>query len=203
MPIAIFLRRSAAINHFRRCLVGALGSGHGTRAWISSGFFQDRPSYSASSDLQFVAAAKRVRSLRTFGVYNGMWLADYKTFASNLKASKVRIRPFKVKGLRWHAKIFLLATPRWPLFALIGSSNITRSAFGNSAPFNYESDVAIWSDRSQRLSISFERIVFGGDASRGEVILADYDPQKNQDITIEQRLEGLMRDLQSLPTVDL
>jgi hypothetical protein len=38
MPIAIVLRRSAATNHFNRCHIGALATGHGTRARISSGF---------------------------------------------------------------------------------------------------------------------------------------------------------------------
>ncbi len=80
---------------------------------------------------------------------------------------------------------------------------MTRSAFGLSDPFNYESDIAIWSERSKALSSSFDRIVFGDDASRSEVILADYDPDKNLGITIEQRLDGLMRDIQSLPTAEL
>jgi hypothetical protein len=132
-----------------------------------------------------------------------MWLNDYRAFCSAMKASGVRIRGLKVMGLRWHAKVFLLATPRWPLFALIGSSNLTRAAFGRSSPFNWECDVAIWTERGAATRRSFETVVLGDNETRSDIILADYDPERNNGITIDARLRQLLTDLEAISAENL
>jgi hypothetical protein len=49
----------------------------------------------------------------------------------------------------------------------------------------------------------FASLVFGQNAPSGQVIAADYDPVKNGNLTIDDRLTMLMGELEDLETEEL
>jgi HKD family nuclease len=55
----------------------------------------------------------------------------------------------RIPRMGWHAKVFLAKSAGNPVLAVIGSSNITRRAFGEFPQFNYECDVVMWMELKQ------------------------------------------------------
>lgn len=199
MGLAIYLRRDVASNRFRDVIVRSLNSGLGTHGILCSGFFQEnRGNYDASREPGFVRGARRLRELRTIGVYNQAWMGSYRAFCRHLRASHVRVRPFYKPGLRWHAKVFLLKRDGNPFLAVLGSSNITRPAFSDTAPFNWETDVVIWSDRPAPRRRRLEEIVLARPEPHSAVIVTEYDAARNGGLTIDDRLAGIAQELEDL-----
>lgn len=207
MGLVIFLRRRVAVNKFREILINSLDSGIGDEALICSGFFQElwgTQTYQASLEGNFQSAlVKNNITLNTIGVHNGYWVAAYRNFKNNLFSNGVNINARVKKGLHWHAKVYILKKQNRPILAIVGSSNITRNAFSKSSPFNYETDVVIWLDEFEELN----RIVNGAIAELGEntneVIVGDYNPERNFGLSLEERLNQLMNDFENLDLSDL
>jgi hypothetical protein len=106
-------------------------------------------------------------------------------------------------SFRWHAKIFVLRQTDDPILGIIGSSNITRNAFSDSTPFNYEADVILWLDSIQPLTSLIQGIVAEIRDDPHEVIVADYDPHKNSDLSIDDRLKRLDTEMKELELREL
>ena len=197
MGIAIFLRNSELQNHFREILLRSLASNEGDAAIICSGFFQENFSnsnYQVSRDgnLSSVLANSGV-SLTTIGIHNANWLASYINFCHSLRASGVNLQAYRSKSFHWHAKIYILKKESKHLLGIIGSSNMTRNAFGLSKPFNYEADVVLWSDTSPLICAMMQEILNQIDDPYSVIRAFE---QENATPTIEQRLVQLEKDLQ-------
>lgn len=207
MGLVIFLRRRAAINKFREILINSLNSGIGDEALICSGFFQElwgTQTYQASQEGNFQKAlVKHNITLNTIGVHNGYWIAAYRNFRDNLIASGVNINSKIKKGLHWHAKVYILKRQNKPILAIVGSSNITRNAFSTTSPFNYETDVVLWLDEFEDLNRIVSLAVEELAENTNEVIVADYDPNKNFGLSLEEKLNQLMNDFENLDLNDL
>ena len=120
-------------------------------ALLCSGFFQDDCKYSAGADFDLISHRKgSALKVTTLGLYSYSWKSQYATFFSQLQAqnkspsfSAVQMR---IPSMGWHAKVFLAKQGDLPLVGIIGSSNITKRAFGLDKKFNYECDVVFWDE---------------------------------------------------------
>lgn len=206
MGLIIFLRKRT-YNHFREVVLKSLDSGAGNKAVMSSGFFQENfrgSSYAVSTEGNFDQILLRNKiELTTVGVHNWFWLHSYKNFRDNLIARGVNIIAKRVQRLHWHAKIFILKKDDRPILGIVGSSNMTKNAFGHSKPFNYEADVIIWLDDIQPINDLMARIINELGQFPGESIVADYDPDKNFGQSIEDKLRQIDNDIKEVKQTDL
>lgn len=155
--IALVLSTTPSTNIFRHALTSAFDSGYLDQFLICSGFFHQRnngkgPFY--ASDAFKSAKLPNRASVTVVGAYDpasSEFDDFFKTLKSKLKTksgSKVPVsqrRANKKYANKWHAKIFLARQQNKYRFAVIGSSNLTRSAFSTTAS-NNEADVIIWDD---------------------------------------------------------
>lgn len=74
----------------------------------------------------------------------------------------------------WHAKVFLAKQGNVPLVGIIGSSNITRRAFGLDKDFNYECDVVFWDESVPDIDSSMSAAI-GDIDDISDVIVTNYD----------------------------
>lgn len=207
MGLAIFLRKRQAINKFRELLISSIDTGLGDEAIICSGFFQEHFKggiYQVSNEgnLDNVLLRNKI-NLTTVGVHNNNWLTPYRNFRDNLRNIGLNVNAKTSRGFHWHAKIYVLISKGRPIFAIIGSSNMTRNAFGISAPFNFESDVVLWLDEFNEFNTILNVAVSELNQFSSEVIIADYDPDKNFGLSIEDRLRQLVDDIKKTELNDL
>ena len=198
LAIAIILRNQLPINRFRDLLIGSIKTGAGDNALLCSGFFQENfrgSAYQASVEQNFgVEVANSKIELNTVGIHNGSWKQSYRDFRDNMQALGANINCYYKNGLKWHAKVFILSKKDEPVFGIIGSSNITRTAFGSISNFNYECDVMIWPDSNKKISKWFDDQMAGNNFPY-EVIRAPYDPNMNNGISVQDRLQQLKNEI--------
>jgi len=204
MSIKIFLRKSAEVNNFRDLILSAVSSGIGDEALICSGFFQDehaKSAYRVSCEGCFAFNAARTNiKLKTIGVHNNQWLNTYRKFIRNMKAHKVNIVPLISRGLKWHAKVFIYLINDKPVITVIGSSNMTRNAFSTTKPFNYECDVVMWDSDNNKISDLINSDT--PERNHNDVITLDYLEDKNGNISINDRMEQIYKELIAMPLHD-
>ena len=195
MGLIIFLRREKSVNRFRDTILGAIQSGLGDEALICSGFFQEDGKFSAAvtSKLANSLAAANVRT-DLVGVYNGVWIQRFRRFRDNLASEGVAVDAYTQRGLRWHAKVFILKKAGSPILGIVGSSNLTRPAFHNDSPFNRETDVVMWPDTAVGMG-NTASTVLAANNDPYSYIVADYDPRRNAGLTILDRLIQLEKDV--------
>ena len=194
MGIRIILRREAAINMFRDLLINTACSNIGDKILICSGFFQERKSsrYSASSEKNFIHKFKKTKKeIITIGIHNYTWLGSYMNFVNEFRNLGIPIKAFKRKRFNWHAKMYFLFEKDTPIFAIIGSSNITRNAFSDNVPFNIEADVVLWSDT--RLNYIIDECF--NNIAPENYYNVDYSAQNNNGKTIQDRLFDLYKEI--------
>jgi hypothetical protein len=148
-------------------------------ALICSGFFQDDRKYSTGADFDLISHRTcSPLKVTTLGLYSYSWKAQYATFFSQLRAqnpcpyfSAVQKR---LPRMGWHAKVFLAKHANRPLVGIIGSSNITRRAFGELADFNYECDVVMWDEKVPEIEAAINAAI-GDPGDVSDVIVTNYD----------------------------
>lgn len=193
MSIAILFRRRETPNLFREFILNSLSLRIGDNALMCSGFFQEArgSSYRASSDGDLATIlANTSTSLTTVGIHNNSWTPSYRDFIASLNRAGVNVAGYISSRLKWHAKIFILQKGNKPKLGIIGSSNITRPAFGITMPFNYEADVVLWSG-AKRTFHSLLKKSFPANEDWHQLIVAPYSPAKNGGLSIEDRLSLL------------
>ena len=97
--------------------------------------------------------------------------------------------------MRWHAKVFLAKHGNQPLVGIIGSSNITRRAFGLDKDFNYECDVVLWEEGVPEIDRAIDTAI-GDTGDISDVIVTNYDdshranrqPLSNRLLTLETEI---------------
>ncbi len=214
--LALLVSTVSTTNLFRSAVLGAFGASHHTNFLICSGFFHERtngkgPFYASKA----FAGARTMfpigSSITTVGAYNP-GCVEYVDFVNSLRGTlknssggplRVRARYAQQKWKnKWHAKIFIAAEKRVPRFAVIGSSNLTRAAFG-PAPVNNESDVIIWDDsHAPTRAVANAALTELGDltprAQSPHIIVASYDQTDPRNTTVapmDLRLVKLWRDV--------
>lgn len=206
MAIAIILRNQLPINRFRDLLIGSIKTGAGDNALLCSGFFQENfrgSTYQASLENDFgrEVATSKIK-LNTVGIHNGTWKQSYRDFRDNMQSLGADINCYYKNGLRWHAKVFILSNGDDPVFGIIGSSNITRTAFSSINNFNYECDVIIWPDDCKKIDKWFNDQM-AGDNFPYEVIRAPYVTDMNNGISVQDRLNTLKNEIMGSGINDL
>jgi hypothetical protein len=196
MSLLIILRKHLTPNRFNQLLLGALDTGEGDNAIICSGFFQENGfSASFSTGLSTILNNHNIR-LTTFGVYSyGTWLAQYRMFRDNLINNGNTIIAKRTAKLRWHAKIFILKHGNDPIFGIIGSSNMTGSAFGITTTFNYEADVVLWDGNFQLINSLCQFQTNLQEEGLDDIIYADDNLERNRYKTSMDRLRDMEKEL--------
>lgn len=177
--VAIFLRKTGSVNKFRRTVLGSLRTNLVDEALLCSGFFQDDSKYSTGADFDLIAHRScSPLKLTTLGLYSYSWKAQYSTFFSQIQknnsCSCFTAVQKRIPSMGWHAKVFLAKSAGQPVVGIIGSSNITRRAFGEAKQFNYECDVVIWDEQIPAIDVVVSRAI-GDPGDVSDVIVTNYD----------------------------
>ena len=169
MGLWITLRRDRETSFFRQHLLNMASEQiRGDCLILASGYFQEDPNrdYSILGDrlLEKIQNNNKIKVIQAIGAKGSP--APFNVFCDKLDANwdGTLIRK-KTKGNNWHAKIAMKlesgvnnsnGVEKIPVCAIIGSSNLTRPAFGistdipanvtSSLRFNYECDVLIFSN---------------------------------------------------------
>lgn len=155
--LALVLSTIPSTNLFRAALTGAFKSGYLDNFLICSGFFHERTNSRGAfyaSDAFLKARLPDPSEVTVVGAYHSSSYEfdDFFLKLSNglktVTGARVPInqrRSIKKYSNHWHAKIFIAREGNQNRFAVVGSSNLTRSAF-NSVASNNEADVLIWEE---------------------------------------------------------
>ncbi|WP_297868484.1 restriction endonuclease PLD domain-containing protein [uncultured Flavobacterium sp.] len=203
MSLLILLRKSASVNRFHNLLINSIDSGEGDSALLCSGFFQEMNNYSASLDSGLCSSLFNNNvSLTTIGVHNRMWLNRYRSFRDILISNGNTVNALITNNFHWHAKIFILKKQGEPIFGIIGSSNMTRNAFGHTAPFNFEADVVLWDSSNNAINniCQSQTEISGGDFD--DIIYADYNVERNRGKNSMEKLKDLENEIMSKTQLD-
>lgn len=214
--LALVLSTKPSANIFRTALTSAFHSGHFDHFLVCSGFFHERDNTRGpffASDA-FVGARLPVGSeVTVVGAYDPA-ASEFDHFVSKLsrglKTSAGGLVPvYQRRSLRkyanrWHAKVFVARAGAEHRFAVVGSSNLTRSAF-DVGPSNNEADVLIWDDSHaptrQVADVALSDQQGAGvaeDFVRPTVIISNYNPadaRNTERAPMNDRLRDLWRDI--------
>lgn len=197
MSLALIFRNKANPNLFRNTVLAAIGIPGAVEILICSGFFQNHFKGSPFCASKEGNLAKRLKAsaakVITVGVHNASWKAAFDSFNADLLANGVAVTPRLVKSYRWHAKVFVVSTKRGPIFAAIGSSNLTRNAFSTTMPFNYEADVLLWVPQARGASAVINEVTRQIEPT--DIIRAPYSASRNEGLTIRNRLAILRQQI--------
>ncbi|QTC00530.1 hypothetical protein JYG33_03415 [Alcaligenes sp. SORT26] len=154
--VAFFLRNKLSENKFSEAVMAALNMPDVDSALLCSGFFQEDSSYSISA-AKFSGISRCCNNLHltTVGYYRGgkVSYSDFtKGIASHCCSICINHTPLRLRGDKWHAKVFIGKSQGEPIVAAIGSSNLTRRAFDTLKNFNYECDVLFWDEKHHGIS---------------------------------------------------
>ena len=148
MGLLIFLRTDHKISHFRRNLMRLISAPNSNRLLLCSGYVSEGKRYSVLDDglLNAIRTANvQVTTVAGMFRYNA-WKNRYDNFVKKLKNNHVPTTSGKLLS-NWHAKVAMKLSGKTPVAGLIGSSNLTRPAYGQGYKrFNYEADVLIWTN---------------------------------------------------------
>lgn len=198
MAIKIVLRETDQISRFRRLLLRLISCQQGDSIIICSGYIwqPDNGSYNILDD-QLLTTIISNRSLRSITTIAGKlaykkYMVFYKNFVSRLRRTSLNVTGFYTNRKNWHAKVAILLNQNEPIAALIGSSNLTRPAYGEHfSNWNYECDVLIWKE-SPELNHCFQDINMGN--NNLGVISAIFSPDIEQP-SEEEQLRNIYDDI--------
>lgn len=200
--IAIFLRKTGSTNKFRRTVLGALRADIVDEALLCSGFFQDDAKYSTGADFDLIAHRSCTPlKLTTLGLYSYSWKAQYSTFFSQIQSANscacFTAVQKRIPSMGWHAKVFLAKAAGRPVVGIIGSSNITRRAFGELKDFNYECDVVMWEESISTIDAVVNAAI-GDPGDVSDVIVTNYDDNhRSNRMPLQNRLLDLEAEIMS------
>lgn len=213
--IALVVSTIPSFNVYRAMLERVFCSGVYSDFLICSGFFHERlnsrgPFYASAA---FTGATLAAGSTVTVvGAYDPA-STEFDDFVVNLNSAlnvkgKGPVVVTKRRSVRkyanhWHAKIFIAQERGICRFAVVGSSNLTRSAF-NSSACNNEADVIIWDDAHantrQLVNSTFDAPLDGQaqNLPRPAVIVSNYNANDSRNSSrgaMRQRLKQLWDDV--------
>ncbi len=199
--VAIFLRSKLKVNRFSDAVLAALNQTNIDSAILCSGFFQEDSSYRVSHrKFSGITRCCSKIDLTTVGYYSSRDKKKYQTFLTGLKAVTcpicVNVKSLRMPGDRWHAKVFIAKEQGAPVFAAIGSSNITRRAFDTYKSFNYECDVLFWDESKAYMNDEMQTILGEQSDEFPSVIVTNYDQtHPTSRVPLNQRLLALEKEI--------
>ena len=199
--VAIFLRKELKTNRFSDAVLAALNNPDIDEVTICSGFFQEDDSYSVSkSKFHIRPKCSNMLNLKIVGYYGWRQHTAFSQFIANVTAINcsrcINVSSFRIPGDKWHAKICIAKKSGKPVFAAIGSSNITRRAFDVLKNFNYESDVIFWNEKDSAINQMVENIIGEAPDEFPSVVVTKYDethpvnrvPLQDRLLTLEKEI---------------
>lgn len=208
--VALVLSTIPSYNVYRAALEKAFNSGAYDHFLICSGFFHERINTRGAfyaSDAFATAVLPAGSTVTIVGAYDPA-ATEFDDFVNKvdagLNAAGGPVIVTKRRSLRqyanhWHAKIFVAREGQAYRFAVVGSSNLTRSAFNLTAS-NNEADVLLWDDSHpptrQIVNAALGRPLDGQSAnvSNPSVIVSNYDPNDQRN-SAQYPLNDRLRDL--------
>jgi hypothetical protein len=212
--IALVLSTIPSYNVYRAALEKAFRSGVYDHFLICSGFFHERVNTRGTfyaSDAFSTAVLPAGSTVTVVGAYVPA-ATEFDDFVRKLDVGLnaaggpvvvTKRRSLKQYANHWHAKIFVAREGQAHRFAVVGSSNLTRSAF-NLAASNNETDVILWDDSHpptrQVIDAALGSPTDGqnANASNPTVIVSNYDrnDQRNREQdSLDARLKRLWNDV--------
>lgn len=223
MGLWITLRQNRENSYFRQHLLNMISDRiEGDTLILAYGYFQEEDplqnpeKYSTSEDLLIDAIIKnkKIQEIRVIGAKGSS--GPFTRFCTKLQNQwKRTVTPQEIKSKNWHAKIAMKfksvtkndgSVEKSPVCAIIGSSNLTRPAYGTSlfkprpeiskfTRFNHECDVVIFvnedivqdnlTDGQSRVFPGFEKQEYGS-------IYFEKLPQGTDEL---QQLNGLLKEI--------
>jgi len=152
MPVKIVFRKRKNFSPFRRILNLLLTAPIGDSVVLCSGYVwqPSNPSHYNILDDELrraiMSGCNRGKVITVAGKFNPEYYRTfYKNFINDLKSRGIKVKAYYARQKNWHAKVALRLNNGRPVAAIIGSSNLTRPAYGeNWRNWNYEADVLIW-----------------------------------------------------------
>jgi len=168
MGIWITLRQNNEKSYFRDNLLGMISRTqdlNGNRLILASGYFSEyeNQAYSICGDnlKQALENNSKICEIDIIGAKGS--IKSFNRFCEKIRSlGRERVIPIQLPKNNWHAKIAMILKPTKegkrgtiPVCAIVGSSNLTRPAFGitprpqnvnSDVKFNYECDVLIFSN---------------------------------------------------------
>jgi hypothetical protein len=151
MPLEITLRTDRHNSPFRGQLLKLCRMPMCDRLILCSGYIQEPPGpYSISNDrlLSEICGNGAIADIELYAgmLYNRKAYGQYLNFVNSFRSLyKGTLQAYVAVPRKWHAKMAFAIGKGRPLAAIIGSSNLTRPAYGvGFSRWNYESDVTIW-----------------------------------------------------------
>lgn len=212
---AIVLSTIPSHNLFRQVVQQSFRSGYLTDFLICSGFFHERSNKRGSffaSDAFTGATVPNSSSVTVVGAYEPA-SKEFDVFCSKLASGVkrkngsslplVQRRAVKKYANKWHSKLYLAKQYRKYRLAVIGSSNLTRSAF-SPASSNNESDVIIWDDSHVKTKRLIDEVLLEGRSSAAQgsagqtILLGNYDPadpRNSHQGQMQNRLDKIWKDV--------
>ena len=192
--IALIVSTIPSINVFRTVLEKSFHSGQYNHFLICSGFFHERINSKGAffaSDAFNSATLPLGSSVTVVGAY-APTSQEFNGFIQKLSASLnsagkpsvtvTQRRSRQQYANHWHAKIFIARHDDAHRLAVVGSSNLTRSAFNLTAS-NNEADVLIWDDSHPATKKIVDEALFTEQQddsidipSSPIIIVSNYDP---------------------------
>ena len=199
--LALILRKRSDRNVFRTLLLAAFNDKNAHTILLCSGFFQERGTFSASSDIvsSIKCVANCPKKLIIVGHYGYMWKNDFSNFCKSMKGQPCyRVHQRLARKRNWHSKVLIAKDHSSnPIFAIIGSSNLTSNAFGinSKGKFNYESDVVMWNDSDSLARLVTEYLSTTDDES--EIYVSKYDSENalNRQIPLDKKINALFDEI--------
>jgi hypothetical protein len=214
--LAVVLSTMPSHNIFRRVIEGSFNSGYLTDFLICSGFFHERTNSRGAfyaSNAFDSAKLPNSSEVTVVGAYDPA-STEFDDFCQSLKShlktktgASVPVhqrRALKKYANKWHAKIYIAKQQKDCRLAVIGSSNLTRSAFAPVAS-NNESDVIIWDDSHQKTRHFIDSILLEVPSPKdslsedGQTILVgnynQSDRRNNDPGSMQDRLSKIWRDV--------
>lgn len=212
---AVILSARSRVNLFRIALTQAFHSGFLDQFIVSSGFFHERTNKQGSfyaSDAFINARLPNSAKVIVVGSYNPS-SSEFESFYLQLKnhlmtknGGVVPVSRRKAKkpwANKWHAKVFLARQQNKYRFAIVGSSNLTRSAFSHGS-CNNETDVIIWDSAHASTNKMVEMCLdevpeeFGPYNDGPNVFIGRYDPLdplNRANLSMQRRLRMIWEDI--------
>ncbi len=149
MGLSITLRTTKDTSHFRRNLLNLIRTPGTEKLLLCSGYVSEGSSYSVLNDELLHAIQSHCSKVITvagmFGFFN--WKPRYLDFVRKLKTSGINVDSYSIKRGNWHAKVAMKLNHERPIACIVGSSNLTSSAYREKkGRFNHEADVLMWED---------------------------------------------------------
>jgi len=201
MGIALTLRNEDRLSYFKELMLGLLDLKIGNKVLICSGYFQEdyttskfgtnyyaskEPNLNGRTILDCIDSSyNEVVLVGSRAFNNGRdWDNSYEKFVCELRRNYgaiPKISAHKNLGGHWHAKVFILLKDEKPVAGIIGSSNMTKSAYasGKDPYFSIEADTMLFIPEIQNDTTKIVEELRVEENRESSIIIADYDPQKN------------------------